>query len=62
MLRSTLLGSTKEEFKEYQREEVKWRELTECLEGWLVPSKHYHKATLDQFVMMERIYFPSAFQ
>jgi len=53
----TWLGSTKEEFRDYQREEIKWRELVEYLEGGRVPTKRYHKTILDQFVVMEEILY-----
>ena len=54
---STFLDNTKEEFKLLQREEVKWRELIEYLEGGKVPTKKYHKSILSQFVIIEEILY-----
>ncbi len=48
-----MLGETSEELRDCQREEVTWRELAEYTEGGKVPTKHYHKTILDQFVVIE---------
>ena len=49
---TTLLGLTKEVFKERQRDEERWKELAEYLEGGSVPTKRYHKTILQQFVII----------
>ncbi len=49
----TWLGNNREELRDCQREEVKWRELAEYIEGGKVPTKRYHKTILDQFVVTE---------
>ena len=54
---TTLLGLTPQEFKTYQREEVKWREMIEYLEGGSVPTKKYHKAILKQFNVIDGILY-----
>ena len=54
---TTLLGLSNNEFKESQREEIKWRELIEYLEGGSVPTKHYHKTILQQFVIIDEILY-----
>ena len=55
---TTLLGLTPEEFKTCQREEVKWREMIEYLEGGSFLTKKYHKTILQQFtVIYGMLYF-----
>ncbi len=43
------LGKSKEELTELQREERRWNEMVDFLEGGQVPRSKYPKATLDQF-------------
>ena len=53
----TLLGLTPEEFKTCQREEVKWREMIEYLEGGSFLTKKYHKTILQQFTVIDGIFY-----
>lgn len=53
----TILGLTPEEFKTCQREEVKWREMAEYLEGGSIPTKKYHKTILAQFTVIDEILY-----
>lgn len=52
-----LLGLTREVFKEHQREEEKWKELAQYLEGGDVPTKNYHRSILHQFVLVDEILY-----
>ncbi len=54
---STILGLTSEEFIKCQREEVKWREMIEYLEGGSIPTKKYHKTILEQFTLKDEILY-----
>ncbi len=54
---TTLLGFTCNEFKESQKEDLKWRELIEYLEGGSVPIKRYHRIILQQFVLIDEILY-----
>ncbi len=54
---TTLLGLTEDEFIDRQREEEKWRELIEYLEGGSVPTKRYHKTILQQFVIIDWVLY-----
>ena len=54
---TTLLGLTKEVFKERQRDEERWKELAEYREGGSVPTKCYHKTILQQFVIIDQILY-----
>ncbi len=51
------LGKTKEEFKQLQRDEPKWREMVEYLEGGQIPRSKYPRATLDQFTVEKEILY-----
>ncbi len=54
---TTILDLTSEEFIKCQRE-VKWREMTEYLEGGSFPTKKYHKTILEQFTLKDkRLYY-----
>ena len=52
-----MLGHTREVVKERQREEERWKELAEYLEGGSVPTKRYYKTILQQFVIMDEILY-----
>ncbi len=45
----TWLGKSKDEIKEMQRDEPRWREMVEYVEGERIPRSKYLRATLDQF-------------
>ncbi len=47
----------REIYKKCQREEVKWREMTEYLEGGSIPTKKYHKTILEQFTLKDEILY-----
>ncbi len=49
------LGKSKEELKEMQRNESRWREMIDYLQGGRIPRSKYPRATLDQFVMDEEV-------
>ncbi len=48
---TTILGLTLEEFIKCQREEVKWWEIIEYLEGGSIPTKKCHKIILEKFTV-----------
>ncbi len=54
---TTILGLTSEEFIKCQREELKWREIIEYLEGGSIPTKKYHKTILEQFTLKDEILY-----
>ncbi len=54
---TTILSLISEEFAKCQREEVKWREMIEYLEGGSIPTKKYHKTILEQFTLKEKILY-----
>ncbi len=45
------LGQSREEMRNLQREEEKWKVLIDYIEGGKVPNKIYKRATLDQFTL-----------
>ncbi len=49
------LGKAKEEFKQVQRDEPKWRKMVEYLESGQIPRSKYPRATLHQFTVEEEI-------
>ncbi len=51
------LGKTKEEIKEMQRAEPRWREMVEYLEGGRIPRSKYPRATLDQFSLEDDVLY-----
>ncbi len=54
---TTILRLTSEEFIKCKGEEVKWREMIEYLEGGSIPTKKYHKTTLEQFTVKDGILY-----
>ncbi len=54
---TTILGLTSEGFIKCQREEVKWKEMVEYLEGGSIPTKKYHKIILEQFTLKDEILY-----
>ncbi len=54
---TTILGLTSEEFIKCQREEVKWREMIEYLEGGSIPTKKYHKTIFEQFTLKDEVLY-----
>ncbi len=54
---TTILGLTSAEFIKCQREEVKWRDMTEYLEGGSIPTKKYHKTILEQLTLKDEILY-----
>ncbi len=54
---TTILGLTSEEFINCLRDEVKWREMIEYLEGGSIPTKKYHKTILEQFTQKDKILY-----
>ena len=53
----SLLGKSLGEIRDLQRQEVKWQEMAEYLEGGKIPTRKYHKSTLDQFAIMNEILY-----
>ena len=53
----SLLGKTPEEIRDLQRQERKWKEMAEYLEGGRIPTSKYHKSTLDQFALINEILY-----
>ncbi len=53
----TWLGKSKDEMKEMQRREPRWREMVEHLEGGRIPRSKYPRATLDQFSLEDDILY-----
>ncbi len=51
------LGKSKEELKELQRSEGRWREMIEYLEGSRVPRARYPRAKIDQFALEDEILY-----
>ncbi len=53
----TWLGKSREEMRNLQREEERWKVLMDytSIEGGKVPNKIYKRATLDQFTLWEGI-------
>ncbi len=49
------LGKSREEMRNLQREEERWKVLIDYIEGGKVPNKIYKRATLDQFTLWEGI-------
>ncbi len=54
---TNILGLTPKEFKTCQREEIKWREMIDYLEGGSIPTKKYHKTILKQFTVTDEILY-----
>ncbi len=54
---TTILGLTSEEFIKCQREEGKWSEMIEYLEGGSIPTKKYNKIILEQFTLKDEILY-----
>ncbi len=53
------LGRSKEELKEIQRAEQRWRKMIEYIEGGRIPRTKYPRATLDQYALEEDILYRS---
>ncbi len=53
----TWLGKSKDEIKEMQRGEPRWREMVEYLEGGRIPRSKYNRTTLDQFSLEDVILY-----
>ncbi len=53
----TRLGKRREEIQGFQREEPRWREIINYLEGGRIPSSKYPRATLDQFALEDGILY-----
>ncbi len=51
------LGLTLEQIKIQQREEIKWRDMIEYLEGGSIPTKKYHKSILHQFTIIDELLY-----
>ncbi len=51
----TWLGNCREELRNLQREEERWKIHIDYIEGGKVPNKIYKHATLDQFTLWEGI-------
>ncbi len=51
----TWLGKSREEMRNLQREEERWKVLIDYIEGGKVPNKSYKRVTLDQFTLREGI-------
>ncbi len=54
---TTILGLTSVEFVKCRREEVRWRETIEYLEGGSIPTKKYRKSILEQFTLKDEILY-----
>ncbi len=54
---ATWLGLDQEQFKLRQQEEPVWKELAGYLKGGRVPTKRLPKATLEQFALLDEMYF-----
>ncbi len=53
----TWLGKSREEIQALQREEPRWREMVEYLEGGRINRSKYPLATLDQFALEDGILY-----
>ncbi len=53
----TWSGKSKDEIKDMQRGEPRWREMVECLEGGSIPRSRYPRATLDQYALEDDILY-----
>ncbi len=53
----TWLGKSRDEIQEMQREEPRWREMVNYLEGGRIPRSKYPIATLDQFSLEDGILY-----
>ncbi len=53
----TWLGKSEDEIQELQREEPRWREMVEYLEGGRISRSKYPLATLDQFALADGILY-----
>ncbi len=53
----TWLGKSIDEIQELQREELRWREMVDYLEGGRMPRSKYPRATLDQFALEDGILY-----
>lgn len=51
------LGLTLDQMKTQQREENKWKEMIEYLEGGSIPTKKYHKSLLHQFNLIDELLY-----
>lgn len=51
------LGRTREEFSQLQMQEPRWREMRQYLEGGCIPRSKYHRATLAQFNIEDKILY-----
>ncbi len=53
----TWLGKSRDEIQKLQREEPKWREMVDYLEGGRIPRSKYPRATLDMFALEDDILY-----
>ncbi len=53
----TWLGRRRDEIQGLQREEPRWREMIDYLEGGRIPRSKYPRATLDQFTLEDGILY-----
>ncbi len=53
------LGTSKEEIKEMQRAEPRWREMVEYLEGGRAPRSKYPRTALNQFFLEDDVLYLS---
>ncbi len=53
----TWLGKSRDEVQGLQREEPRWREIINYLEGGRIPRSKYPRATLDQFPLEDGILY-----
>ncbi len=53
----TWLRKSRDEIQELQREEPRWREMVDYLEGGGIPRSKHPRATLDQFALEQ--WFPN---
>ncbi len=53
----TWLGKSRDEIREMQREEPRWREMVNYLEGGRIPRSKYPRATLDQLSLQDDIMY-----
>ncbi len=53
----TWLGRSRDEIQGLQREELRWREMIDYLEGERIPGSKYPRATLDQFAVENGILY-----
>ncbi len=53
----TWLGKSRDEIQGLQREEPRWREMVDYLEGERIPRSKYTRNTLDQFALEDGILY-----